>query len=214
MSVDIQGFHLATNRQDEADGLVMKYHYSKRIPGSVQLCLTLHEDGGLFGDSGPAVAAIYYSSPPTRWSEPVLELSRLVRTDDCKVSLSGLISWSVKWVRKSKRTDLLVSFADSTQGHHGGVYQAASWNYHGQRDSAMDGVIVNGVFVPGRTAVARFGTRSPTRLAERGITAEAHYDEGKHLYWKALDKNGERKAERLGLAKNPYPKPDKTGEGE
>ena len=28
---------------------------------------------------------------------------------------------------------------------------------------------------------------------------EPHFDDGKHLYWKALGRNGERKAQRLGL---------------
>lgn len=209
-AVAIQNFHLATNRQDEADELVRRFHYSHRTPGSVQICLTLHEDGGLFGDSGPAVAAVYYSSPPTRWSESVWELSRLVRTDDCPVSLSGLISYSVRWIRQNKLQNLLVSFADATQGHHGGVYQAASWNYHGQRDRAMDGLMINGKFVPGRTCNANWGTRSPERLAERiQADIQPHYDDGKHLYWKATDKRGEAKAIILGLAKNAYPKPDK-----
>ena len=94
------------------------------------------------------------------------------------------------------------------QGHHGGVYQAASWNYHGKRESRMDGVIVGGRFIPGRTANAMFGTRSPSRLADRGIVAEGHFDEGKHLYWKAVTKEGSRRATRLNLEMNAYPKPD------
>jgi hypothetical protein len=37
---------------------------------------------------------------------------------------------------------------------------------------------------------------------------EAHYDKGKYLYWKALNRKGKLLAKQLGLQSNPYPKPD------
>ena len=72
----------------------------------------------------------------------------------------------------------------------------------------MDGIVINGEFIPGRTATGRFGTRSPERLRERGIDADASWDTGKHLYWKAINRRGAAKAHRLGLKQCPYPKPD------
>jgi hypothetical protein len=197
-------FHLGETVAAKA--LVMEYHYSHRWPSNVQVVGTWHEDGGLFGDSGEAVAACVFSIPPTRWSVPLLELIRLVRRDDFTGSLSGLVSETGRWCAK-KGHDLLVSYADATQGHHGGIYQACSWNYDGQRAATMDGVVIDGVLVPGRTANGLYGTRSPSRLAERGITAEAHWDEGKHLYWRAFGRHGSRKAQSLGLRSTPYPKP-------
>lgn len=191
---------------DEACDLVRRYHYSRRVPGSVQFVGTLHEGGGLFGDYGKAVAAVFFSSPPTRWSEPVLELTRLVRADQ-QVSLTRLIADACRCLKR-KGCDLLVSFADRTQGHHGGVYQAASWVYAGTRNRAMDGVLIDGRFVPGRSCNAAWGTRSPSKLSEiLGREVLPHYDEGKHLYWRALGCRGKAKAERLGLASFPYPKP-------
>src|SRR6185312_16094402 len=141
--------HFAVGHEDEAQELVLKYHYSERLPGNVQVVGIFHEDGGLFGERARAVAACFFSSPPTRWSENVLELSRLVRTDDTKPHLTALIGKTCDFIRQKKICDLLVSFADATHKHHGGVYQAASWFYHGQRDRAMDGVLVDGQFVPG-----------------------------------------------------------------
>lgn len=35
---------------------------------------------------------------------------------------------------------------------------------------------------------------------------DPHFDEGKHIYWRALNKSGKRKALRLGLENKPYPK--------
>ena len=198
-------FHL--NQRAAADSLVKRFHYSHRLPGNVRLVGTWHLDGGLFGDTGPAIAACYFSSPPTRWSEPVLELSRLVRHDGDCPPLSGLISQTCRWAQ-AQGADLLVSFADVTHDHHGGVYQAASWQYAGLREPRMDGVIVAGNFIPGRSANAMFGTRSPSRIQERhNITVEPHYDKGKHCYFRCLNRGGRAKAERLGLVSQPYPKP-------
>ena len=195
----MKGLHFHCNRFEEVYALVERFHYSRRVPSNVQFVGSLHSDGGLFGDMGPCQAGIVFSIPPTRWTENVLELSRLVRRDDCTVPLTILISKACREIKKRRLIDLLVSYADWTQRHHGGIYRAASWNYDGLRKNGMDGVMLNGEFVPGRSANSRWGTRSPARLAESGIQVEPHYDDGKHLYWRALTRDGMAKAQRLGL---------------
>ena len=204
--------HFHDGRVADACSLVERCHYSGRAPSNIQFVGSWHEDGGLFGDDGNIVAACFFSIPPTRWSEDVWELSRLVRLESIKCNLTGLISATVKHISKTRQCGLLVSFADATHGHHGGVYQAASWKYDGQRERNMDGLMVNGVFVPGRSCNSRWGTRSPTKLADRlpGQSVEPHYDEGKHLYWRAVSRAGVNAANRLGLASLPYPKPRLT----
>lgn len=193
-------------QMDEAIGLVRQFHYSKREPSNIVFAGTLHEPGGLFGDFGPAIAAALFSFPPTRWSENVLELTRLVRRNGCRVPLTRLISLSCARLKKHGY-DLLVSYADETQGHHGGVYQAASWHYHGQRSPANDGVFINGKYFPGRTCNTKWGTRSPNKLrALLGCAVEPHCDAGKHLYWRNLTRSGKGKAVRLGLKNKAYPK--------
>lgn len=194
---------------EEVWPLVRDHHYSGRMPANIQQCYALREPGGLFGDTGPVVAAAVFTIPPTRWSEAVIELARLVRLPNVDVPLSRLISHSCQWLRRGGWA-LVVSFADWTQGHHGGVYQAAGWNYAGRRDRAMDGVIINGTFRPGRSCNSTWGTRSPEKLRELmpEATIEPHYDEGKHLYWKPLSVAGKTRAKRLGLKALPYPKPD------
>jgi len=202
----MNALHFHVGRYGEAVELVKRFHYSRRAPSNVQCVGTYHEDGGLFGDYGHAVAACFFSLPPTRWNEEVWELSRLVR-DSAPRPLTALIAQTCR-AAKAKGADLLVSFADRTQGHHGGIYQAASWAYDGARERRMDGVIVDGRFVPGRSANAAWGTRSPEKLTQLLRKPVApHYDEGKHLYWRALTKEGNRRAKRLGLKSLPYPKP-------
>jgi len=202
-------FHFRVGDIPAAEKLVRQFHYSHRFPANVQVCGTWHEPGGLFGDYGDVVAACVFSIPPTRWREPVLELSRLVRRDDATVFLSGLISQTTKFIKSRSLIDLLISFADNTQGHHGGIYQACSWRFAGTRKRNMDGIIWRGEFVPGRSANKRWGTQSPNRLRGMGIDCYPHYDEGKHLYWMALNKHGNKKAKRIGLESLPYIKPQR-----
>jgi hypothetical protein len=201
--------HFRSGCVDEACDLVKRHHYSRRIPSNVQFVGTLHEGGGLFGDYGKAVAAVFFCIPPTRWSESVLELSRLVRAHD-RVPLTMLVGRACDRLKVAGH-DLLVSFADKTQGHHGGIYQAASWNYAGARDKRMDGLLIDGVFMPGRSCNSTYGTRSPDKVRQiTGRDVQPHYDEGKHLYWRALGGRGKAKAARLGLQSLPYPKPMKV----
>lgn len=202
--------HFRMGEREDACALVIRYHYSRRPPANIQAVGTWHTDGGLWGDRGDVVAACFFSIPPTRWAESVWELSRLVRHPDCSIPLTGLIASTVRFASKKQECPgIFVSFADATQGHHGGIYQAASWNYDGKRDSRMDGLTVNGSFIPGRSCNSKWGTQSPTRLKEQHKDWEIipHFDLGKHLYWRATNRIGRRVATSLGLSCFPYPKP-------
>jgi hypothetical protein len=181
-----------------ARSLVMRFHYSRRWPSNVQFIATSHLKGGLIGIGEPVAAAVF-CIPATRWSEPCLELSRLVRGER-KLQLTAMLAWAVRQLRH-RGEPLLVSFADKTQGHEGYVYRAANWNEHGDRDRAMDGLVVNGDFVTGRNCNHLWGTRSPERLREKypGWNIEPHYDEGKRLFWLALNEAGRESARRLKL---------------
>ena len=202
--------HFHVGRLNEANVLIVRHHYSGRAPSLVRMCGTWHRDGGIFGDCGECVAACVFSIPVARRKEKVLELTRLVRAPDCQVPLTGLIARTVKQLARERQTDLIVSFADTEQGHHGGIYQAASWRYAGRREARKDGVLVNSVFVPDRSLNSKYGTNAIAKL--RKIIPHAdlkpHFDEGKHLYWRALSKSGAAKAKRLGLQSLPYPRPD------
>jgi len=194
---------------DEVWPLIRSYHYSRRMPGNIQHCYVARCRGGLFGDHGEVLAAAIFSIPPTRWSEEVIELTRLVRNETYSVPLSSLISFSCANLKKNGWS-LAVSFADQQQGHHGGIYQASGWNYDGRRERRMDGLLINSVFKPGRSCNSQWGTRSPEKLRKilPSHHIEPHFDEGKHLYWKPLSIAGRSRARRLKLKALPYPKPN------
>jgi hypothetical protein len=184
-----------------ASALVLAHHYSKRLPSNVQHVFTWHEAGGFFGDSGPVVAACFFSIPPTRWSVEVLELTRLVRLPCCKKPLSTFLSMACRELRRLRAVPLLVSFADQQHGHHGGIYRASGWRLHALRPPACEGLVINGTFVPGRTCNARYGTRSLVALRQRHPewVIESKWDSGKWCYWKALNRHGTTRAKVAGL---------------
>lgn len=99
--------------------------------------------------------------------------------------------------------EMIVSYADPKQGHHGGVYQAANWVYAGP-SYAQPELLFNGEFMHKRTAFARFGTAAPKAIAERtGARVEYGPREWKHTYLLPLSQRARREAEKH---RQPYPK--------
>jgi len=94
---------------------------------------------------------------------------------------------------------LVVSFADSTQGHHGGIYQATNWLYAGKTASC--------VFYrdpKGKLWHPRRASKTPNlqkQLVTKDWTEERQ--EGKHRYLMPLDDAMRKQIEPL---RKPYPK--------
>jgi hypothetical protein len=62
----------------------------------------------------------------------VYELNRLWMADDLpRNSESYFIAWCLRQIRKQAPTTILISYADTKQGHVGTVYQATNWTYTG-----------------------------------------------------------------------------------
>lgn len=185
-----------------ARALVLEFHYSRRVKCGGRTVGTFHRTDR----AGLCVASCIFHETSVRWREPVLELHRLVRRPNYAVPLSQLVALTCRAVKRAGIADLLISYADSTPGHHGGIYQASGWHFHTKRKPSIDGWFKpDGTYVPGRSAHKAFGTNSKYKLQDRGL--QPHWDTGKYLYWRALTPSGEAKAERLGFLKLPYPKP-------
>jgi hypothetical protein len=69
------------------------------------------------------------------WSEKVLELNRLCLQDNSKNQSSFLVSNSIKLLPKPT---IVVSYADTGQGHVGYVYQATNFLYTGLSANRVD----------------------------------------------------------------------------
>jgi hypothetical protein len=165
----------------------------------VVLVVTWHEDGGLFGDSGPAWAACYFGHPASSINTEgtTLELMRLVRDEEPgRPPLTGLIAAGLHILKQHKMADLVISYADTGQNHHGGIYRAASWDYIGLRQIAPR-LAINGIPMHTRQVSQLYGTRSLTALTDRGVNVARIPRTAKHLYAKALTKTGRRDLEAI-----------------
>jgi hypothetical protein len=97
---------------------------------------------------------------------------------------------------------LIVSFADTSQGHHGGIYQAGNWVYSGQGASAKF-YMIHGKLTHPRTLGSAGLVQNLDGAKRRDPNAKSVVVPGKHRYLMPLD--AEMKERILPLAK-PYPK--------
>ena len=106
---------------------------------------------------------------------------------------------------------LIVSFADSAQGHHGGIYQAGGWIFTG--DSFGRYIVTNGKTEHPRTLGSRFGIGGQSiRWLQQHIDPNAKQilADAKHRYLMPLDAEMRSRLEPL---RKPYPKREKQATG-
>lgn len=173
---------------------VENWHYSKSMPDGKLVKVGAWEDGKFIG------VVIFGRGANNNIGKPYgltqTECCELVRIAlrDHKSAVTRIMALAIKFIKKqSPGIRLLISYADPTQGHHGGIYQGGNWLYVG-RSQAQQAVIVNGKIMHKRSAEALFGTikglkKSPVLW--------------KHKYLFSLDKE---LTERLASLKRPYPK--------
>lgn len=118
-----------------AKPFVEKYHYIHSI-GKTSLITGLFEDDVLvgvitFGQVSGRLLAQSIFDGGTQYN--TFELLRMCVKDECKCPRSLFISKSISILRELfPQIKCIVSFADSTQGHIGIVYQAMSFIYTGK----------------------------------------------------------------------------------
>ncbi len=195
---------------DECWPLIRNYHYSKRMPAATKHGFSWREEGGLFGDSGLPQAVALYGQPVNRnWPQDALELTRLVRKDDFTNHLSEFVAWTLRWLKANTNCSFALSYADTGQNHHGGIYQATNWKYvklsKGDGGCFLDG---QGNFIHGRTAYLMFGTRSIEIVLKKNPTWTIADDYEKHVYIFPLRKRLNPLLKQFGWKIKPYPKPD------
>ena len=118
---------------------LLKKHYAKR------LC-SISYSFGLFDIENTLVGICTFGSPPSRslcigvcgveYASKVYELNRLCVNDGLE---KNVLSYFVSNSLKSLPNDLIiVSYADTSQGHHGYIYQATNWIYTGATKERTD----------------------------------------------------------------------------
>lgn len=111
----------------------LNWHYSQRIPRFKIVKIGVWEDGKFIGvvlfsqGASPTLCAAY----GLKMTEGC-ELTRIAMRDHI-TPVSKIMSISIKFLKKSNPgIRLIVSFADPSEGHHGGIYQATNWIYAGK----------------------------------------------------------------------------------
>ena len=109
---------------------ILRVHYARRWP-------SITHAFGLF-DGYELIGVVTYGTPPSAplrrgvagddFISDVLELNRLCLRHNRKNEASLLIGRSLKMLPRDK---IIISFADTEQGHIGSVYQAANFIYTG-----------------------------------------------------------------------------------
>lgn len=194
---------------DEVWPLVRDFHYSGRMPSAIRHCFAWREPGGLFGETGEPVAAAIYGNPCNRnWNQDAVELLRLVRKDDCVIALSELVNWSLRWLKANTSTPFALSYADSAEGHHGGIYQASNWVYIEERTEACPAFLLpNGSKKHSRQVSRELGSRSIAHVAKLRPDWVPIEGKPKHLYIFPLRQKWATIARQNGWQAKPYPKP-------
>lgn len=184
----------------------LNWHYSKTMPATITKPLRIGVwENDLF--IGVIIFTVgvgaTINSPYKIGRQEICELQRVALTKHLS-NVSRMIAIAVKFlVSKCPNLRLIVSFADSHQGHHGGIYQAGNWIYSGITDESIAYFNDSGRQIHPRnvgkiTCNDKYGVK---KYGKDGLTKEAR--PGKHRYLMPLDA---AMREQIAPLAKPYPK--------
>ena len=131
-----------------------------------------------------------------------VELVRIALTQH-QNAVSRIASLAIKHLKQANpKLRLIVSFADQSQGHHGGIYQAGNWVYNGQGNPA-NFYMIRGKLTHPRSIGAKGLVQNIHGAKQLDPHATVVNIPGKHRYLMPLD--AEMRERIIPLAK-PYPK--------
>lgn len=187
---------------------VKNWHYSGTKTGFLR-----HGVFGIWEDARFVGVIIYgqgategIGSPFGLTLQQTRELTRIALQAH-SVPVSRLISITLKKLKKAyPAIQLVVSFADTKQNHHGGIYQASNWIYLGIREAQSGYFRIHGQVLHSRSVHSRYKGGSQSLLYLRKYIdpkAEVVAMSPKHKYVYAFDSDLRK---RLSALAQPYPK--------
>lgn len=188
------------------------WHYTGTTPKSKSVYLGVWEEGVFIGAVIFGMGASSHLGTPYGLATfQAAELTRVALRGH-KATVSQIVAIALRMIKKqSPGLRLIVSYADPSEGHHGGIYQALGWLYVGmtQPDFAVIDSTgkrwhsrlcsVNGV-------KSQYGVR---RKAMRPQDGKKIAIPGKHKYIIPLDLEMRSRVSRLA---KPYPKRERSRE--
>jgi hypothetical protein len=124
-------------KNEETYPWLLEKHYAKRIP-QIMFAFGLYEEDRLMGVVTygiPASPSLCMGICGKEYSDKVLELNRVCLQNNDKNQASFLVANSIKLLPKPS---IIVSYADTGQGHIGYVYQATNFMYTGLSANRVD----------------------------------------------------------------------------
>jgi hypothetical protein len=124
-------------KSEEAYPWLLEKHYAKRIP-NIMFAYGLFIENELHGVvtyGMPASPQLCKGICGDKYKSIVLELNRLCLLNNTKNESSFLVSNSIKLLPKPR---IIVSYADTAQGHVGYVYQACNFLFTGTTKARTD----------------------------------------------------------------------------
>lgn len=141
--------------RSDCEPFILGIHYAKRWP-SISYAF------GLF-DGVELIGIVTYGTPPSSTLKKgvagdehkgdVIELNRLCLKYNRKNEASILVGRSLRILPKNK---IIISFADTEQGHKGFVYQACNFTYHGLSAKRTDWKVKGKEHLHGQTIADEF----------------------------------------------------------
>lgn len=187
----------------------LKFHYAKCVPVA-PLGYNVYNDkdewcGVILYSWG---ANMHIGSPYGLAQGQVLELVRCALNGKQEAT-SMAVAMTLKQVKKDcPMCRLIVSYADSNQGHLGTIYQATNWIYEGKLggDASDSSIVIKGKKMHKKSVFSLYKTDSLEWLRKH-VDPNAHMEIGlgKQKYLFPLDKKMRKQI--LPLSK-PYPKND------
>ena len=182
------------------------WHYSKSVPVPPLVKVGVWEFGKFVG-----VVLFSRGATPSLLSPFGLsqtegcELTRIAMTNH-KSPVSRVVKLSVQFLkRNSPELRLIVSFADPSEGHHGGIYQAGNWIYNGQTSKSVEYIGPDGKRWHARMVKKQGWTTVQGKIPKTLTPSQCEpvQKPGKHRYLMPLD-NAMR--EQIAPLAKPYPK--------
>lgn len=124
-------------KSEETYPWLLKKHYAKRIP-SISYAFGLYKENELFGVitfGMPASNTLCEGVCGIKNKHLVIELNRLCLQENLKNEASFLVANAIKLLPKPM---VIVSYADTAQGHIGYVYQATNFIFTGTTKERTD----------------------------------------------------------------------------
>ena len=140
--------------RSECAPFILGIHYAKRWP-SISHAFGLFDDEELIGVvtyGTPASAPLRRGIAGEQYKAKVIELNRLCLKYNRKNEASKLVGASLRMLPES----IVISFADTDQGHKGLVYQASNFHYCGLSAKRTDWKVKGKEHLHGQTIADEF----------------------------------------------------------